>query len=148
MSDRWNQNCKAILSSVSRYSLAIFFFDWEKPALKLFIKINYEYWYMQIFQNANSIHRKLSLLLSGCLGHVVLKVRWESKFNLVQLKNVQALSGGVWGHAAQKSFENWGLRYATNAFLAMLDHATESEEQLNCPKHLLHELTTYSVTTG
>ena len=37
----------------------------------------------------------------------------------------------------QKSFENLGLRLPINAFSAMLDHATESEEQRNCPKHFI-----------
>ena len=36
----------------------------------------------------------------------------------------------------QKIFENRGLRLATDAFQAMLDHATASEEQYNCQNTL------------
>ena len=36
----------------------------------------------------------------------------------------------------QKIFKHSGLRLAVTAFPAMLDHATESEGQCNCPKTL------------
>ena len=47
---------------------------------------------------------------------------------------------GSGGMLPQKICENRGLQLAINAFPAVLDHATGSEEQCNCPKHFINFL--------
>ena len=70
-----------------------------------------------------------------------------SNFNLVRLKNEKFLGSFYGGRVCspRKFLKIEVSDWLSDAFLAMLDHATESEEQCICPKHFvnfLHEPTT------